>query len=100
MAGFVAGLSIAVASMVTGALAGRCFPRRWAPGILGGIAGAFGDGALRFSGYGDIDLLSLVSVIIVYGVLVGLTAMVPALAGMTCNLPRRDHRAAKITANE
>ena len=65
MAGFVAGLSIAVAGMVTDALAGRYFPPRWAPGVLGGIAGGFGVGALRVFGYDDIALLSLVSVMIV-----------------------------------
>ena len=81
MAGLVAGLAIAVAGLVAGALVGGYLSTRWVPGMLGGITGGFGVGALRVSGYGDIDLLPLVGVMIVYGVTVGLAALLTARAG-------------------
>ena len=80
MNGLVVSLLIAAAGLAAGAAVGRYFATRWAPGILGGITGGFGVGALRVSGYGDIDLLSLVGVMIVYGVLVGLSALLTARA--------------------
>ncbi|MCC6008619.1 MAG: hypothetical protein JJU40_13195 [Rhodobacteraceae bacterium] len=81
MIGLVLGLLIAAAGLVAGAAAGRYLSSRWAPGILGGITGAFGIGALRVSGYGDAALLPLAGAMIVYGLLVGLVAMVAARHG-------------------
>ena len=81
MKGLVLSLLIAGAGLTAGAAVGRYLSTRWAPGILGGITGGFGVGALRVSGYGDIDLLSLAAVMIVYGVLVGLSAILAARRG-------------------
>jgi hypothetical protein len=89
MAGIAVGLSIAFTGLVTGAIVGLYIATRWVAGVLAGITGGFGGGALCVSGYGDIDLLSLVGAITVCGVLVGLAAMVSAHA-MTHNLRRRD----------
>ncbi|MCC5962661.1 MAG: hypothetical protein JJU09_05990 [Rhodobacteraceae bacterium] len=80
MNGPVLGLLLAIAGLVAGAAAGRYLSTRWAHGILGGITGGFGIGALRISGYADIDLLSLAGVMIFYGLLVGLAAMLAARA--------------------
>jgi len=76
----VLGFLLAVAGLVAGSAAGRYLSTRWMPGILGGIAGGFGVGALRISGYGDIELFWLAGVMIVYGLLVGLAAMLAARA--------------------
>ncbi len=54
-----------------GALIGRLAHPRWVPGLTGAITGGFGVGGLHIAGLGDLGLLPMAGVLLLYGALVG-----------------------------
>ena len=79
------GTLLAIAGLASAAVAERHLAASWVPGALGGITGGFGIGALHIAGYGDIGLLSLSGVLVLYGLFVGAVAISgePKLIGHT-----------------
>lgn len=69
------GTLLAIAGLASAAVAERHLAASWVPGALGGITGGFGIGALHIAGYGDIGLLSLSGVLVLYGLFVGAVAI-------------------------
>jgi hypothetical protein len=69
--GLVAAAALGLLGLGLAALIGRLAPPRWAPGLTGAVAGGFGIGALQLTGLGDLGLLPMAGVLLLYGALVG-----------------------------
>ncbi len=67
----VAAMVLGLLGLGLGALIGRLAHPRWAPGLTGAVTGGFGVGALQLAGLGDLGLLPMAGVLVLYGALVG-----------------------------
>jgi len=65
------GAALALFGLALAAMIGRTARRAWVPGLSGAVTGGCGIGAVHLAGYGDIGLLPLAGVLVVYGALVG-----------------------------
>ncbi|WP_372891642.1 hypothetical protein [Rhodosalinus sp.] len=63
--------AVALVGLALAAAIGRMARRSWVPGLSGAVTGGCGIGAVQLAGYGDIGLLPLAGLLVVYGVVVG-----------------------------
>ncbi|MFP4111140.1 MAG: hypothetical protein ACLFTF_08925 [Desulfonatronovibrio sp.] len=67
---------LGILGLGVGALIGRLAHPSWAPGLTGAVTGGFGIGALQIAGFGDLGLLPMAGVLVLYGGLVGASTLV------------------------
>ncbi|MFP4166851.1 MAG: hypothetical protein ACLFUF_06760 [Opitutales bacterium] len=67
---------VGILGLGVGALIGRLAHPRWEPGLTGAVTGGFGVGALHIAGLGNLGLLPMAGVLLLYGGLVGVATLV------------------------